>query len=95
MSGSLFMKEGIRLTGRVFVGQVVQLIVTVIGVAYGIKYVQGIADWIDETRAFYSPLLTPEQVKQVSNSEWVKYTQDDLRISDEAQKFLDLWPERW
>ena len=89
------MKEGIRFTGRIFVGQVVQLIVTVIGVAYAIGSVKSMADLLDEVRAALSPAFTPEQVKQIPNSEWVSYTQEDLRIPDQVQSFLDFLPESW
>jgi hypothetical protein len=95
LSGSLSMEEGIRFTGRIFVGQVVQVIVTVIGVVYGIEWVKWLGDTIDEVRDEYAPKYTPDEIKQIPNSEWVAISQADLRLSEDAMSFLIYWPERW
>jgi hypothetical protein len=89
------MEEGILFTGRIFVGQVVQVIVTIIGVVYGIESVKWLGDTIDEVRDEYAPKYTPEEVKQIPNSDWVAISQADLRLSEEAESFLMYWPERW
>jgi hypothetical protein len=95
VSGGLFLEQGIRFTGRLFVGQVVQLIVTIIGVVYAIEVVVFLGDAADEVRATFAPKYTTEEVKQISNSEWLTITQDDLRISEETESVLMYLPERW
>ncbi|CAB9503709.1 expressed unknown protein [Seminavis robusta] len=94
-SGKLVSSEGIRFSGRIFVGQVVQIIVTVIGIAYAVGWVKYGAQVVDDIRQDLDQNYTPEEVKNISNYEWVTYTQDDLRTSEQEETLLDLWPESW
>ena len=94
-TGRLFSEEGVRFPGRVWVGQVVQIVVAIIGILYGIKLVDMIGDFIDEWRAEFSIHYKPLEIHEISIEDWATVTQDDLRVTDDEQDWLDTIPERW
>lgn len=94
-SGHMSTKEGIKYPGRIFVGQVAQIVVTIVGVLYAIALILQIGREIDEERAELGSSYTQEDVDRTSNYEWATVTLDELYVTDEEQTALDTLPHRW
>ena len=94
-SGRLIKEEGIRFSGRLWIGQLVQIVVAGILFFYGLSQIAEAGNLIDEIRAEVGQYYTAESVEAISDRDWVGYKQEDLRISENEQKLLDTIPERW
>ena len=95
LSGKLSMEMGVRVGGRIWIGLCVQVLVTGIGLFFGISYVVQWADFVDETRAIVGRHYTPQEVQNIPDRDWLTYTQDDLQVTPAEQELLDRIPERW
>lgn len=82
-------------TGRIWIAQVVQIIVTIIGVAYGVVIVETFADEVEDWRKYWDDHYTQAEAQNISNKDWITYDEYDLTTTSDEQDVLDLIPERW
>ncbi|CAB9518024.1 expressed unknown protein [Seminavis robusta] len=94
-SRRLFFEEGIRFTGRLWIGLIVQAIVTIVGVAYASALVEMFGHAIDEIRSDLGFRFTKEEILAFSPYEWATVTRDQLTVTEEEQAILDYLPEKW
>lgn len=95
MSGCLSSTEGIKYPGRIWVGQVSQIVVTIIGIVFAVRFILRVGEEIDERRQDLGRSFTQEELRNVTNEDWATFTIDDLSVTAEEQAQLDLLPERW
>ena len=95
LSGYISTNEGIRYPGRIWIGQVSQIVVTIVGILFAGASILRLGESIDEERAELSSSFTNADVQDISNEEWATYTLDELVVTNEEQTILDLLPERW
>lgn len=89
------MKEGIRYPGRIWIGQLAQVVVTLVGTLYGVAAVFVVGGKIDTYREELGRSYTQAEVEDLSNYEWATITADELYVTSEEQFALDTMPERW
>lgn len=95
VSGNITTQEGIRYPGRIWIGQIAQIVVSVVGIAFGAAFVKETGDSIEAEREELGRSWTQLDADKVSNKEWANLTPDDLFITPEEQLRLDALPERW
>lgn len=95
LNGHLFLEEGVRFSGRIFVGQVAQVVVTLIGVVFGFRYVEDMGDFSETARAMFNRNWTQSDAQNVSTREWATYSQADITITEEEVGILKTIPEKW
>ena len=95
MSGYLHAKEGIGYPGRIWIGQVAQIVVTIMGVLYAGGAIVIAGGKIEDQRQELAQSLTQEEVEELSNYEWATITVDDLYVTSAEQALLDTLPTKW
>lgn len=95
LSGDLGLEEGLRYPGRIWVGQVVQVLVTIVGLSYGFKTVNDLSDELQELRQQLSDRVTQEEASRMTNFEFSRLTEDEMVVSLDDAKLLDRLPEKW
>lgn len=95
ISGELGTEEGLKYPGRIWVGQIVQIVVTIIGVAYGISSVDQYADDLEEHRKELGFKVTQKDANAMSSYEFSRLGYEELTVTDAEQDQLDALPEKW
>jgi len=95
VSGALAAEEGIRYPGRIWVGLVTQLVVTIIGLSYALETIAYYSNWLQEWRDSLAYKVTQAIADTMSNEEFSQLTEDELTVTYNEQHMLDLLPAPW
>ena len=94
-SGHLSKREGIRYPGRIWVGQVAQIVVTIVGIVFAVAFIFKWGERIDEERQALGSSYTQLEVEKISNEDWATITLDELIVTEDEKTALETIPERW
>jgi len=95
VSGALAAEEGIRYPGRIWVGLVTQLVVTIIGLSYALETIAYYSNWLQDLHDSLAYKVTQHIADTMSNEEFSQLTKDELTVTDYEQGILENLPAPW